>query len=224
MTELFINYKRSLEKFGKPQGGGGLQYDLISFYRDHLPDTYLEFLMQCGTGKWLQGYFQLCDPKKYQSVLKLVLEGERDFKPERTHCIGFSAFGELVSWNEDYRVLRLDILNHRAACGYFFKPKPNIGADITLGGAVGNVEDQAYDLPDQDGNPMFKRLLKACGELELGQIYAPKLHPALGGEIKVDNFRPADALAAMTIAAQTGPFTLYDTTKPNVPAVRIIGE
>ena len=61
------------------------------------------------------------------------------------------------------------------------------------------------------------------GELEVGQIYASKLHPALGGPITIDNLRPAGALAAMTIAAQAASFTLYNTTIPSVPAVRDVG-
>nr|WP_245293757.1 GAD-like domain-containing protein [Rhizobium bangladeshense] len=169
------------------------------------------------------GLFQFCNPEDYQSVLALILGGDEDLKPERTHVLGFSAFGEIVAWNEDYKTIKINMLYGRVSCSELFSPEPDMDSEITLGIAIGNVNADSYDNPDENGKPMFKRLLRAHGELEVGQIYAPKLHPALGGPITIDNLRPAGALAAMTIAAQAGSFTLYNTTIPAVPAVRDIG-
>ncbi len=70
----------------------------------------------------------------------------------------------------------------------------------------------ANDPPDQSGKPLFKHVLKACGPLTYGQIYAPRLHPALGGPIVAEAFRPVSAFEALLIAAQTGPFILHDTS------------
>lgn len=224
MTELFINYRRCLEEFGAPSDGDHLSEETIAGYKGRVPETYLDFLRAYGTGKWLNGYFQLCNPDKYQSVVNLIFDHDPDFSADKTFPLGFSSFGELICWNTMHRTIKINILYGRVSCAHLFKPKPDIPEDITLGNAIGYVSDTSYDLPDKDGKPMFKRALKMHGELEFGQIYAPKLHPALGGSITVENLRPANALAAMTIAAQAGPFTLYDTTKPSVPAVRYIGE
>ncbi|WP_064696834.1 GAD-like domain-containing protein [Rhizobium aegyptiacum] len=223
MSELFITYQNALMNFGEPQGGSPLPAAILDGYRGRIPDSFLDFMSLHSAGKWLQGYFQFCNPEEYQSVLALVLGGDEDLKPERTHVLGFSAFGDVIAWNEDYKTVEINILYGRVSCPELFSPEPDMDPKITLGIVIGNVNAESYDNPDEQGKPMFKRLLSAHGELEVGQIYAPKLHPALGGPITIDNLRPAGALAAMTIAAQAAPFTLYNTTIPAVPAVRDVG-
>jgi hypothetical protein len=223
MSELFITYQNALKKFGEPHGGSPLPNDILESYRGRIPDSFIDFLALHTAGKWLQGYFQFCNPSEYRSVLDLVLKGDQELRPERTHALGFSAFGDILAWNEHYRILEINMIYGRVSCAEIFSPKPDIDPKITLGIAIGSVNAESYDNPDEHGKPMFKRLLRAHGELEVGQIYAPKLHPSLGGAIAIDNFRPAGALAAMTIAAQATPFTLYNTTIPSVPAIREVG-
>ncbi|TWF50080.1 GAD-like domain-containing protein [Neorhizobium alkalisoli] len=224
MSDLSIDYVRCLKKFGEPVRGTRLSENSLLIYKNKLPSTFLAFEENYGLGKWLQAYFQLAEPTQFKSVINIIFEGDKQILPEKTHAIGFSAFGKILAWNQSYGAVQIDTLYQRVTCSDLFKPKPNVDEDINLGVVMANVDSPSYDPPDQDGKPMFKRALKMHGELEFGQIYAPKLHPALGGAITVENLRPADALVAMTIAAQAGAFTLYDTTKPNVPAVRHIGE
>lgn len=223
MTDLFITYQNALKDFGEPQGGAPLPASTLESYRGRIPESFLDFIGDRPLGKWLRGYFQFCNPDEYQSVLTMVLGGDKQLNPARTHVLGFSALGNIVAWNEDYKTVEINMLYGRVTCPELFSPEPDTEDKITLGIVIGSVDAESYDNPDENGKPMFKRLLVTHGELEIGQIYAPKLHPALGGPITVDNFRPAGALAAMTIAAQATPFTLYDTTKPSVPAVREVG-
>jgi len=175
----------------------------------------------------MKGYFQFCHPEMYKPIIEMILEGDKDFDPEKTHAIGFSAFGRILAWNEQYHGMKIGPVDLRIGCGDYFKPQPGPVTEkmveFTFGFALNSADSGANNLRDKDGKPMFKRVFKAHGELDFGQIYAPKLHPALGGPFMVDNFRPADAFVAMSIAAQTGPFTLYNTTIPSVPAVRYIG-
>lgn len=224
MTKLFITYENALEEFGEPQGGSPLSSSTLESYRGRIPDSFLDFIGNRPLGKWLRGYFQFCNPDEYQSVVTMVLSGDKELNPARTHILGFSALGNIIAWNEDYKTVEINMLYGRVSCPDIFSPEPDTDNEITLGIVIGSVDAESYDNPDESGKPMFKRLLLAHGELEIGQIFAPKLHPALGGPITVDNLRPARALEAMTIAAQAMPFVLYDTTKPNVPAVRSIGQ
>jgi hypothetical protein len=224
VTSLFITYENAIKKYGEPQEGESISPDHIDTYRSHLPDTLLEFWKIYGIGKWMNGYFQFCQPTKYIPIIDMIFDGDKDFNPHKTHAIGFSAFGGILAWNEQHGVMNIDPLDLRVSCGQLFKPAPEKTPGSRLGIAVQSVDEDVYDKADENGKPMFKRALKAYGELGFGQIYAPKLHPALGGTITVDNFRPADALVAMSIGVQTGTFTLYNTTIPSVPAVRTIGE
>lgn len=223
MSALFITYQHALKDYGEPRDGSLLSASALEAHRGRIPGSFLEFIADRPLGKWLQGYFQFCNPDDYQSVLTLILEGDKELNPERTHMLGFSALGNILAWNEDYRTVKINLVYGRVICPKLFAPEHDADDDITLGIAIGNINASSYDCPDEDGKPMFKRLLRAHGELDVGQIYAPRLHPALGGRITVDEFHRVNALAAMTIAAQATSFSLYDPTKPGVPMVRKVG-
>jgi len=218
-----VTYEYAIKKFGTPQGGEPLILADIEAYRGRLPDSFLEFWQKYGLGKWMKGYFQLCYPEKYNPIIESIFEGDKDFHPDKTHAIGFSAFGRIIAWNEQYGTIEIDVLLCRVECGDFFEPDPQTSPDVALETVIELTDAEVNDASDQHGKPMFKRVFKAHGELEFGQMYAPKLHPALGGPFTVDNFRPADALVAMSLAAQAGPFALENTTIPSVPVVRYIG-
>jgi hypothetical protein len=176
-----------------------------------------------GLGIWMDGYFQFCNPDRYRPVVKIILGNDADFRPDVSHCIGFSAFGRLLVWNEGLHVVRIDTLFHHVLASDYFKPTPNISDDIKIGTALSSVDDSVNDPPDDSGKDMYKRALRAHGPLRFGQIYAPKLHPALGGPLQVDNFRPASALEALALSAQAGPFTLRSALMYQVKDVREIG-
>jgi hypothetical protein len=222
MPELFITYENALKRFGLPENPEIMGEADIARYKNRIPETYLDFIRHAGLGIWKQGYFQFCNPEKYKSIVALALGGDKQLNPVRTHALGFSAFGKILAWNEDYKTTEINILLHRVTCRGLFKEIPAERSDINLGIAVEGIDAESFDAPDEKGKLMFNRLLKNLGKLQLGQIYSPKLHPSLGGQLTVENMRPVDALSAMTIAAQAGPFTLYDTTKPSTPAVRTI--
>ncbi|QYA08727.1 GAD-like domain-containing protein [Agrobacterium larrymoorei] len=223
MQKLFVTYQNALKRLGRPRNSEILGDADIARYKNRISETYLDFIRQAGFGTWNEGYFQFCDPEKYKSMIALDLSGDKQLKPDRTHALGFSPFGKILAWNEDYKTTEINTLLHRVIFLGLFKEIPAERSDINLGIAVEGTDAASFDAPDEYGKLMFNRLLKTLGKLQLGQIYSPKLHPSLGGQLTVENMRPVNALPAMTIAAQAGPFTLYDTTKPSTPAVRIIG-
>lgn len=222
MTEISPLFQNALQAFGKLRDEKKPQADFIASARGRIPDTLLDFWVAYGWGIWLDSYFQLCDPARYRPILETILDGDPDFSASRSHVIGYSAFGSMLVWNEEHRGMDIDM--RRVTCRAFFKGAAATKADTAIAIAVGNVNDTAYDPPDNAGKPLFKRVRSICGQLELGQIYGPKLDPALGGVIEAESFRRVSALEGMAIAAQIVPFTLFDSTKPSVPAVRRIGQ
>ena len=192
-------------------------------YRGKIPHSLLNFWDQHGLGTWLNGYFQFCDPDKYRPVIKHIFGSDSEFIADRCHLIGFSAFGNMLIWNEDYQVTDVDVIRHLVSALRYVKPDPSLDHDIAIGVTVSAVDDPAYDAIDEDGKELFKPLLKALGPVSFGQIYAPKLYPAMGGRISFENFHKASALEALSINAQTSPFTLIDATSFNQRNLREIG-
>ena len=126
---------------------------------------------------------KFCDPDKYRPVLKYIFGNDAEFRPERSHLIGFSAFGNVLVWNEDYRVTYIDVIYHSVTALRYVKSDPSLDRDIAIGSSVSRIDDPAYDAIDENGNDLFKPLLKSLGPVGFGQIYAPKLCPAMGGRI-----------------------------------------
>jgi hypothetical protein len=213
----------AISKFGAPSQGEVLPPEFFEKYTTLLPNRLINFLKSSGTGLWIEGYFQFCHPERYKPILELILAGDSDLAPNESHLIGFSAFGKMLVWNQTHKILEIDSIYHHVLCSELFKPEPDTSDDIFIRVAISGVDSESYDTPDENGKDMFQRVRKAHGPLKYGQIYAPKLHPALGGPVTVDNFRPASALEALALSAQAGPFTLRDATKFPVRDVRQIG-
>ncbi len=94
-------------------------------YAGKVPNAMFEIWERVGCGVFLDGYFQLCSPSRYVSVIETVLDGDSDLRPAETHVIGFSAFGELYAWNELHRIVNIDLVDGRLlACG-FLNPSRN---------------------------------------------------------------------------------------------------
>ena len=221
--ELSEDFEYAIETYGPPQGGESVGPGLISAMEGKLPPSLLDFWGVHGIGMWLDGYFQLCDPRKYASIARTIFGKDPDFHPETTHLIGFSGMGVLLFWNQDHRNLHVNLPSLSVEAAEYFKPQPNVSADISIGVSLTSVEGKSYDLLDTDANYMFERLKAAHGPLKFGEVYAPKLHPALGGNYTVENIRPASALEAFALMAQAGVFELKDSTQPSVPTIRQIG-
>lgn len=208
-----------IEKFGPPKGGHVLEETEIARLRGALPDPYLAFLKDIGVGVWMDGFFQLIEPEKYQPIVEMIFGHDKELKPSDIRIVGFSAFGSILAWSPRLWAIDINVLFHTVRCLYLFKEPPKIDAGKAFSNTLYLVDAGANDTVAADGKPLFKRALKAYGALPFGQIYAPKLHPALGGPRTLDNFRPASALEALALAAQAGPFMLEHSLR----TVREIG-
>ena len=220
---LSEDYVYFLDKFGEPDETVPAPDGFRSEFENHLPADFLDFIDAKGLGMWLGGFFQFCDPRRYAPIVEKVFASDEDFPASATHMLGFSAFGTALLWNETHRAIDLDFLNGVVtATSYFTKPlNPE---NVTLGIAATSIDLDSYDAFAADGKTMFKRLARQHGRLPLGQIYAPKLHPAMGGALDPANFRPVSALEAMALMADAvGRFRLIDARAFPPKDVRPIG-
>ena len=223
MDHLSEVYKYVVNRFGRPHNGRGIDIDFVQDLQHILPASYLTFVSEVGTGPVLDGFFHYVDPRAYASLPPMVFGNDPDFYPSAMVVVGHSAFGELLIWNRNHRAMTVDLLSRWVLASEFFKPDQEVSDEVSLEAAFMLIDADSYDAVDVDGNLMFERCLKAYGPLEFGQIYAPRLHPALGGSMTVDNFRPASAREAMAIAAQAAPFNLVDARPFPPKIVRRIG-
>jgi hypothetical protein len=216
-------YQPVVDRLGLPLGASPLIEAAVARYRGHIPDSFLDFIKVSGYGIWQKGFWQFCDPEAYRGLLPLIFGKDREFQVEEMHVLGFSAFGKLVVWNETYRVVKVFISKSQIACSKYVRPKVSASHDQSLAIVVGHVDDAAYDQVDEDGKHLFKRCLRAYGQLEPGQIYAPILPPAIGGEFRLENFQKADALVSLSIMAQWDRFRLVDHGSIPQKVIREIG-
>ncbi len=223
LTKLSEDFEYALDRFEGLKGGPAPGDIDTNRYRGKIPQSLLDFWGLHGLGTWLEGYFQFCDPDKYQPVIKEIFGNDSEFIADRCHLVGFSAFGNMLVWNEDFQVTDVDVIRHSVSALRYIKPDPSIDPDIAIGVSVSSVDDSAYDAVDEDGNDLFKPLLKALGPTGFGRIYAPKLYPAMGGSITFENFHLANALEALIINARSAPFILKDVTDFNQKIIREIG-
>ena len=203
-------YSDVLGRFGKPQGGEVVRPEDVEALRSVLPETYLDFLVEHGTGLWMDGYFQLRRPLDYRGVIAQVFDGDPDIRPEETYTVGLSAFGMMELWNTRHGIVRVDPTVGNVKCRALTKGLRSTDPDDQLAIQVSMVSVEALEAVDEDGNGLFKPLLKQHGPVPYGSIYAPRLHPALGGRRRADNYRIAPALPALSLIAQSLPFVLYD--------------
>ena len=212
-----------LERFGRPVGGGPLDEAVRTAYRGKVPDSLIDFWEEVGIGLVLDGYFQLCDPRRYVPVVERLFGADPQLDAARLHLLGFSAMGSLLLWHEVHRAVRVRLPTGEAAADEMMVGEEGVSAEISMGTALTMVDAGVYDLSDPFGKPLFKRARKVLGPLKLGQVYGLKLALALGGERKLENLAVYGALEHFSILADLAPLRLMDYSTPQPRFVREIG-
>ncbi|MDE8653719.1 GAD-like domain-containing protein [Novosphingobium album (ex Liu et al. 2023)] len=189
-----------------------------------LPPELAGFLFECGTGLWLDGRFQFCDPLRFQPIVDLLLQADMDLRPDRTAMFGYSAFGEIMAWNQDHGLLQVNLPRLWASVSHVVEGGT---ADQTIIASLAGIGDLNYGDWHEDGVDgaplLFKRVRKARGALALGEVYG--FVPALeaGGEAHVETARRLKALEHFAILAQFGPVTLFDYSSGEQVRLRELG-
>ena len=212
MNSEISNLQYMFERHGSPSAGSRLDEGNLKAYDGRLPSVLIDHWREHGLGIWLKGYFQFCDPEKYEGVLRIVLDGDPDLEPEQSYVIGYWSMGRLLVWNEKYRRTMIDLVDHRVECPELTGDRKDRSDARMLRSALSFIDLGVHDPGDDEGNKLFPQLLRKYGPPKFSEIYAPKLHPALGGSMSVENFRPVDAEVAMTLMAQAAGFDLHRVT------------
>ncbi|MDR9803133.1 GAD-like domain-containing protein [Rhizobium hidalgonense] len=213
-----------VDKFsgGKVEETVALKIDHAS-YEGRIPQGVFDLWEKVGAGPFFDGYFQLCAPQAYRGIINQVFDGDSQIAPAQTHAVGFSAFGEIIAWNEQFRDVRINLVSGQIACRSMFNPKPHIDPSVTILSRLLLADDPSFDVLGTDGKGLFKSAKLKLGKLQAGHIYGFTPILALGGNRAAESIKIYEALPHMAILAQAHHMHLVDNSVFPPKLVRIIG-
>ena len=121
--------------------------------------------------------------------------------------VGFSAFGQLLLWNEQHKRVVVNLPRLTARVDAFDVRKPGDPTHFSLATPLSLVGNEgSFDVFEQDevAEPLFARTLARLGPLDLGQCYGFVPMLALGGSAKLDRIERLDAETHFSLLADAG--------------------
>ena len=160
---------------------------------------------------WLDGKFQFCRPSDYANLVEQIFEDDPELLPSATHMVGFSAFGQLLLWNEQHEQLLVDLpwLTARVYAFDVREPGDPTRFPITTPLYILDREG-SFNVFERDdaAEPLFARAraraLARLGPPDLGQCYGFLPMLALGGSAKLDRIERLDAAVHFSLLAGAG--------------------
>jgi hypothetical protein len=222
MAEFDYEYKDILEEIGKPDIQVPFGAEYLRTLEGRFPRNYLKFLEVVGGGTFKKGYFQICSPEQFHSVIKMIFQGDPYIEINNLHVVGITSFGDILLWEQFRSTVTVRQWQHWVT-QFPIRADPasdaegNRGSRAIAGGIYGLATNS--DQYDENGDELFERCLAAYGPVKPGQIYAPRLAPAFGGTTNLEDFRIVSALEAMAINVQMAPFRLMDFSEWDKPRV-----
>lgn len=211
----------------------------VAFAREHVSNTYAEFIDTYGYGIVLGGRFQFCPIDMYRPLAALIFRADPDLSHNNCFILGFDAFGMAVTaWSEKYWNVQIDLLQYRITASKlappvfdFPIPAPKGSTDQvnreTMTRSILPSDKDTGECWDWKENKMFERCVKAYGALEFGQAYG--FFPALGmvgydsRSRAVENIKRVKALEHFCIVAQMQNFDLVRHNRGTTEVVRPVG-
>ena len=155
----------------------------------------------------LDGKFQFCRPADYMNLVEQIFAGDPDLLPSATHMVGFSAFGELLLWNEQHERVLVNLPRLAARVRAFDFREPDDPAHLPLATPLYRLDREgSFDVFEQDdvAEPLFARALARLGPPDFGQCYGFVPMLALGGSAKLDRIERLDAAVHFSLLAGAG--------------------
>ena len=199
--------------------------ETLTWLEDRVPNSLIEMLATLGIGTWGKGKWQTVDPQRYDGLLRQTFLGDPDFSADDCAAFAIKGFGDLTCWHRRFGLLNVHVLPNTVSATSFFEGGPADADQAALlsFSTVPITVGEYYDKYAHNGKGLFKQLVAAHGPLAPGQIFAPRLHPAIGGSMSAENFRHASAPEATALLYQMEPFVFMDHRKPRAVEVRKIG-
>ncbi|GAA0824573.1 GAD-like domain-containing protein [Colwellia asteriadis] len=209
MNVLFDNFY-NFKKFGPAIKSEPVSQEILTKYKDKLPDRLLEYWQTYGFCGWGDGVFWTVNPDDYSDILSRWLQGT-EFEQrilngvDTYHVIGVTAFGRLIIWGENSGQ-SIDIsVNY----GMLFPTDYTAdlledGGDLTIDLFFSASSISEMDETDIDDKPLFKPAFERLGALANDEMYGFVPALALGGAPKLDNLKVVKKLEHLSFLADLG--------------------
>ena len=237
---LELNFEHTLkEDVGLPSFDLVPTPEQVAFGREHVSNTYAEFIETYGYGRVRGGRFQFCPIDIYRPLAALIFKADPDFSHNDTFILGYDAFGmSITAWSEKYWHVSIDMLEYKITCSKLAPHIFNIPIPAPKGPTVpvnretmtrtilpnGREAGECWDWME---NKMYDRCVKAYGALGFGEVYG--FFPSLGltgydsRARVVENIKRVHALEYFCIIAQMQEFSLIRHNKGREEMIRPIG-
>ena len=198
-------FAQLLDDNGSPELAYTPQPEQLAELEGHLPDDLLRFWRHYGIGMWKHGKFQFCLPQRFKPVVDRIFAGDAQLIPGETHIVGFSAFGELLAWNEQHQRMVIDLPYLGVRVPKFSEDKPEKTYPIAIPLYRLQFENSFNFYEDTpQAEPLFSRARARLGQLSLGECYGFVPALPLGGPARLDNLQRMDALTHFSFLADLG--------------------
>ncbi|WP_026439402.1 GAD-like domain-containing protein [Acidocella facilis] len=194
-----------LEDNGPPEQAMHPCPEQLAELEGHLPADLLAFWRSHGIGMWKRGKFQFCLPQRFAPVAERIFARDAQLMPSETHIVGFSAFGELLAWNEQHQSLLIDLPHFAVRVDKFNDDEATGSYPIAVPLFMLEFEvsfEVFADTPQAE--PLFSRARTRLGQLSLGECYGFVPALPLGGPARLDHLQRLDALTHFSFLADLG--------------------
>ncbi|NHN95358.1 GAD-like domain-containing protein [Acetobacter thailandicus] len=222
-----FDIRKYIKKYGELNYRKDVPEKICEKYKGKLPNDLILFWQEYGIGTWLNGKFQFCIPSDYSGIVDILFSGDPDIIPEKTHIIGYSAFGDLLIWNERFQRCEVSL-------PYLTMSIPKIDfntfgtENFPLSTVVAGIKypEYFYIEPSDDQYPsLFEEAVDKIGEVTLDKCYGFFPALALGGSASVKHIQIVDARVHFILLAQMGNLRiLRENEQDNTEFVRNAGE
>ncbi|OUI85728.1 hypothetical protein HK11_01840, partial [Acetobacter sp. DmW_043] len=176
-----FDIRKYIKKYGELNYRKDVPENICKNYKYKIPDDLILFWREHGIGTWLNGKFQFCIPAYYSGIVDILFSGDQDIIPEKTHIVGYSAFGDLLIWNEDLQTCEVNLPESTMSIGMWDFDEFNSHC-APLEPLISRI-GSSFDYPTQNKHykSLFSESLAEVGEVTFGKCYGFFPALALGG-------------------------------------------
>lgn len=199
-----------INETGTPTSNSPMTPEELRVANTIFPKFLIDFYQEYGRCSMLDGRIQVCHPDDFSGVVALIFAADPVFNHKEFHAFSYSAFGTINLWNKELGCCWVYLLEGEVICRTLTKQDQIVQNLESTIYTPFEISKELYDVYDVNNKQLFKRAVKKCGPLEIGECYGFVPALALGGVADIDHVKRMNAAAHFSIVAQTMNFNLVD--------------